>query len=545
MRTPHVNRSATWPRSLKLKYGLDKIAKTIFVALALCVSMSTGPAAVLAQTKSSPDTILIFDASRSMWGQIDGIHRYQLAQSVISQQLRARLKQRNLGLIAFGHRTSSNCGDIETLVSPRQFDTEGYISALETIKPKGKTPITTSLESATNEFAGSNTPRNIILLTDGLDNCKADPCAAAVRLKTLNPKLKIHTIAFAVEEEQHSSLSCISEQTGGKFFYANTEIELSIAFKDALALSENPPKPKTAAKPKPATKTIGEKERTASLRIPDPRAGWDHAAINGIDPSLRLNRARSTNGKSGIKLRARMADNIPAIDKNIKWTVFKYDLVKKSLGEKVSSLDTPSPSITLPSGDYVVRLAYDHVTASNVVSVRDEEITDATFVLNAGGLSVDAKLAFLEPPRGKQAKQWIYGKLKDKDGKPKAYARITDPKQTIRLNAGTYKLVSLFGSANSIVETEVTIKPGLLTEVEINHKSGIVSLKVPGYTSSNIPVKILDSKNKPVVTHNTKTGSYVLAPGSYKAVINHDGKNSETPFDVKEGEAKEVVITGI
>jgi len=166
-------------------------------------------------------------------------------------------------------------------------------------------------------------------------------------------------------------------------------------------------------------------------------------------------------------------------------------------------------------------------------------------VLNAGGLSVDAKLAFLEPPSGKQAKQWIYGKLKDKDGKPKAYARITDPKQTIRLNAGTYKLVSLFGAANSIVETEVTIKPGLLTEVEINHKSGIVSLKLPGNTSSELEVQILDASNKSVISQSAQTGSYVLAPGTYTAVAKIGDKSSKTPFKVKEGEAKEVVITGI
>jgi Ca-activated chloride channel family protein len=74
------------------------------------------PGLALAQEQSN--SILVLDASGSMWGQIDGVTKIEIAQGVVSDLLRTLPETQSIGLTAYGHRTKGDCTDIETLVLP-------------------------------------------------------------------------------------------------------------------------------------------------------------------------------------------------------------------------------------------------------------------------------------------------------------------------------------------------------------------------------------------------------------------------------------------
>ena len=62
--------------------------------------------------------IVVFDASGSMWGQIDGKTRIEIARQALSGVLGAVPPSTELGLMVYGHREKGSCSDIELAVPP-------------------------------------------------------------------------------------------------------------------------------------------------------------------------------------------------------------------------------------------------------------------------------------------------------------------------------------------------------------------------------------------------------------------------------------------
>ena len=75
-----------------------KFARLIILALLGCLLPAT------AQSASGSRTILILDASGSMWGQINGSTKIEIAQSTAEDLIKNRPKDLQMGLMAYGHR---------------------------------------------------------------------------------------------------------------------------------------------------------------------------------------------------------------------------------------------------------------------------------------------------------------------------------------------------------------------------------------------------------------------------------------------------------
>ena len=56
------------------------------------------------QTTEPSPIIFIYDASGSMWGQMDGKTKMEIASSVLSTSLTELPSNQNVGLVAYGHR---------------------------------------------------------------------------------------------------------------------------------------------------------------------------------------------------------------------------------------------------------------------------------------------------------------------------------------------------------------------------------------------------------------------------------------------------------
>ena len=84
------------------------------------------------------------------------------------------------GLLIFGHRRAKDCSDIE-VVSPIGADSaalsRGWSQGFEAI---GETPIAAAIERAGQSMRAFKGQQNsIVLVTDGIEECRGDPCAAA------------------------------------------------------------------------------------------------------------------------------------------------------------------------------------------------------------------------------------------------------------------------------------------------------------------------------------------------------------------------------
>jgi Ca-activated chloride channel homolog len=175
-------------------------------------------------------TILVFDASGSMWGQIDGKPKITIAQEVINGLLGTIPETQSLGLMAYGHRRKGDCSDIETLVAPGTGNREAISRAVNAIKPKGKTPLSAAVIKAAEELKYTEDKATVILISDGRETCNLNTCEVGTALEEAGIDFTAHVIGFDVAKKaDRAQLQCLAENTGGKFLTASNAEELTEA----------------------------------------------------------------------------------------------------------------------------------------------------------------------------------------------------------------------------------------------------------------------------------------------------------------------------
>jgi Mg-chelatase subunit ChlD len=208
--------------------------KTIAAATAL-LSLSTSVPQVLAQEQaaqpSSSNIMFIFDSSGSMKKKLaNGESRSDAAKRALVQALTEMPKSARLGLLMYGHRRAKDCRDIEIVAPIGTTDGVSIASSILTAAPKGETPIATSLERAAQSLAPlAGQSSSIVLVTDGIEECGGDPCAAAAAIREMGIGLKAHVVGFTLNEKQRQSVQCIADETGGKYFDAQNATGLTEA----------------------------------------------------------------------------------------------------------------------------------------------------------------------------------------------------------------------------------------------------------------------------------------------------------------------------
>src|SRR5690606_2544438 len=101
----------------------EKLMKTLQAALFAALALMVPTAAAAA----AEDVVIVYDASGSMWGQIDGVSKLEIPREVMADLVQAWSADTNLGLVAYGHRSEGDCGDIETLITPGPLDRASFI----------------------------------------------------------------------------------------------------------------------------------------------------------------------------------------------------------------------------------------------------------------------------------------------------------------------------------------------------------------------------------------------------------------------------------
>lgn len=212
------------------------------LALALgTVAVLSAPAAA---QQADTASILIYDASGSMWGQLDGgITKVEVAREVIGDFFVSRDNSVPLGVIAYGHNRRGDCSDIEVIANVGVNDPAGLSSSLNGLNPRGMTPITDSLSLAASMIPPTAEAADIILVTDGLETCEADPCALAAQLAEEGIAIRAHVVGFGLTSQEAEAMSCVANATGGLLLTPQTGQELADAL-NQIAQAEPAPEPK-------------------------------------------------------------------------------------------------------------------------------------------------------------------------------------------------------------------------------------------------------------------------------------------------------------
>ena len=231
--------------------------KLIFRLLIICVMLTTmiAPFAWAGERATEPRIMLILDASGSMWGQIEGKAKIEIAREVIADLLSTADANVELGLTAYGHRQKSDCEDIEVLVPVDKGTSADIIKKIKAIIPKGKTPLTAAVKRVAETMHYQKQRTAVVLISDGVETCDADPCAIGAELAMHGTDFTTHVIGFDIKKEDQKGLRCLAKNTGGIFIPAGNTQSLQAALK------------KTVAKAKEAQENIKDPGK-ASLQAP-------------------------------------------------------------------------------------------------------------------------------------------------------------------------------------------------------------------------------------------------------------------------------------
>ena len=203
---------------------------TFLCAAVLAVGLGGASPALAADD----NVLFILDASGSMWAEMGDGHRITVAREALDEVVADLPEGTPLGLVAYGHRRKGDCDDIEVLIEPGAGDREAFLETVRAINPKGMTPISASVEQAVETLRTREGRGTLVLLSDGLENCDGDPCAAVRAAQEAGLDFVMHVIGFALGDADPSQLQCMAEAGGGRYLPADSATELTVALGEVV-----------------------------------------------------------------------------------------------------------------------------------------------------------------------------------------------------------------------------------------------------------------------------------------------------------------------
>ncbi|MGE0241292.1 MAG: VWA domain-containing protein [Parvibaculaceae bacterium] len=522
-------------------------------------------------------TIIVLDASGSMWGQIDGKPKLAIARQTLKNVLQTVPADMELGLMAYGHRTKGSCSDIELVVPPAAGTASAITAAADRMKFLGKTPLSAAVKKAAEDLKYTEDKSTVILITDGLETCNADPCALGKELEQAGVDFTAHVVGFGLTEEEGQQVACLAENTGGKYIQAGDEKTLEDALKVVVATPA--PEPTPEPEPQPAAPEFNFMPNTV-------------LAPGGGKPPIDVYyevRRTATTGSEGERVKSGYNDLKESLEPGDYIVLVHSGEAKIAQPLTIEAGKVAEPTYTLDAGVLILRArpapgADIDGDAQIIIDYPGEGASYANYgqvktVVPAGETKVTAKLGAGEVS---QTMHLAAGQTIDKDiivgiGKAQANAFYTAGGEKVEsgdlswrifkaakkldgtreqvtyaygsgaqfdLPAGDYVIAVDMQAATA--EQPLSIAVGEFKEANVALDAGVVAITAQGADGFRIfaAKKDIQGNRKQVTYGYGENLQTTIGAGDYVVVTDFatDKADSETPFSVKAGERTELTV---
>jgi len=177
---------------------------------------------------------VIFDGSNSMWGELpDKTRKITAARDAFSELDTALFDNRQVALRLYGHRMEGDCADTELSVPFTAAETGVLLmnERIRAVTPRGKTPITRSLQAALEDFGDRR--GDILLISDGIETCDADPCELVRSWRENDIDIRVHVVGLGLNDLARGAMQCIADAAGTTYLDASNASELAAAITTA------------------------------------------------------------------------------------------------------------------------------------------------------------------------------------------------------------------------------------------------------------------------------------------------------------------------
>jgi len=246
-----------------------------------------------------------------------------------------------------------------------------------------------------------------------------------------------------------------------------------------------------------------------------------------------------------ITLAAHLTEDSEEIPRGLVWRIFKPEVGPDGKLPLVASSRGGTSIFKLPPGSYLVHAAFGRAGATKRISIgRDAKRED--LVLDAGGLKLDAVLSggVRIPPN--RLKFSIYEAEPDATGDRALIIPDVSPDTIVRLKAGTYHVVSTYGTVNAVIRSDIRVEAGKLTEATVEHRAAHLTMKLVretgGEAIADTAWSILTDTGDIVRESVGAYASMVLAEGDYTIIAKNRDRIYQRDFSVVAGHNQDVEL---
>lgn len=548
-----------------------------FPAFCLVAALAV-PTIGLAEGKS----IIVLDASGSMWGQIEGRAKLEIAREALGTVLAGMDPATEIGLIAYGHREKGACGDIELVVPPAAGTAQAITDAANAMKFLGMTPLTDSVRRAAEELKSTEAKATVILITDGIETCEADPCALGAELEASGVDFTAHVVGFGLTEEEGQAVACLAENTGGKYIQASDAGSLVEALKTTVVVEAAPePEPVPEPVPEPAPVVL-EKNFDPVIALVEGQPEPADEIVDDAYFTLRLIGSDGSLSEETITLYGRSIDLVPpgtyrmltelndakveqdvtitadalaqpvavlnAGVLNLKLYAFEGGEIATEAFWEMRGPDDVSESgygqtlYVFPAGEYGFSASLGAATVNETVVMVAGEQIDKDLIIGTGLAVVEAYYTEGLMVEGADHFVEIFEAKKDIEGNRKSVVYTYGARADFDLPGGDYVAVVSLGAVK--VEVPFAVKVGERVDLVAMLDAGVAAFTTPGgeYMEVMSVSKDINGNRTSYGYGYGPTWQTTLAAGEYVLMVATDstGGPSETPFSIKAGERVEV-----
>jgi hypothetical protein len=246
-----------------------------------------------------------------------------------------------------------------------------------------------------------------------------------------------------------------------------------------------------------------------------------------------------------IVLEAQLTKDSPPLRNGMVWRIFKPETGPDGKLPMIATAKGGDGIFRLPPGSYLVHAAYGRAGATKRITVSKDKKMDS-LILDAGGLKLDAILPGGLKIPSQKLRFSIYERSGDADNDRALIIPNVAPGRIVRLNAGTYHVVSTYGHVNAVIRSDIRVVAGKLTEATVEHRAAQVTLKLvrdKGGEAIADTAWSVETDSGDVVRESVGAfSSMVLAEGNYTVIAKNRDKVYTRALEVVAGRNQDVEV---
>ncbi|MBQ9351651.1 MULTISPECIES: hypothetical protein [unclassified Phyllobacterium] len=246
-----------------------------------------------------------------------------------------------------------------------------------------------------------------------------------------------------------------------------------------------------------------------------------------------------------LVLSAKLAENGENIGRGLVWRVFSPDADADGKLPLLATAKGGTTAFNLAPGSYLVHVAFGRAGATKRITMTRAKRNE-TMILDAGGVKLNAVLSGGARIPQDQLRFSIYEDHEDASGERALIIPDVKPESVVRLNAGTYQIVSNYGTANAVIRADIRVEAGKITEANVEHRAAQLTMKLVreagGEALADTAWSVLTTSGDIVRESVGAFASMVLAEGEYVIIAKNKDKIYQRDFKVVAGRNQDVEL---